>query len=115
MFRALDWNLVGCGLFPMQILIAWDFHKSQARYVTPLLGGHAALLPCVITQGVCYGGIQLYSFLVGCGYIQVLDWWYGDLVRRMVRVCQNVFWEDSMGCIDALVPPLWCPKHEGRI
>ena len=90
MFRALDWNLVGCGLFPMQILIAWDFHKSQARYVTPLLGGHAALPPCVITQGVCYGGIQLYSFLVGCGYIQVLDWWYGDLVRYGASVPECV-------------------------
>ena len=29
----------GGGLFPMQILIAWDFHKSKAWYVAPLVLG----------------------------------------------------------------------------
>ena len=46
------------GLFPMQILIAWDFHKSEAWYVPACAGTHASL---------CCGGLKVQSgVLVWC-------------------------------------------------
>ena len=72
------------GLFPMQILIAWDFHKSEAWYVPACAGTHASL---------CCGGLKVQS--------GVMVW------------CQNVLY-GRIQCA-ALVPPPWCPKHEGRI
>ena len=61
------------GLFPMQILIAWDFHKSEAWYVPACAGTHASL---------CCGGLKVQSGV-------------------MVLVPERVVWEDSMRCAGA--------------
>ena len=57
----------GGGLFPMQILIAWDFHKSQSLVCCAFGGTHA---------GLCYGGMKVQS--------GVLVWWYGVNAGGMV-------------------------------
>ena len=61
------------GLFPMQILIAWDFHKSEAWYVPACAGTHASL---------CCGGLKVQSGV-------------------LVLVPERVVWEDSMRCAGA--------------
>ena len=92
----------GGGLFPMQILIAWDFHKSKAWYVAPLVLGR---MPGFVMEEWKCSQVLWFGGMVR---VQVF-WWciYCESARERVT--------EGLNAVHWCHPPLWCPKHEGRI
>ena len=90
----------GGGLFPMQILIAWDFHKSKAWYVAPLVLGR---MPGFVMEEWKCSQVLWFG-----GMVQVF-WWYIYCESARERVTEG------LNAVHWCHPPLWSPKHEGRI